>query len=156
MWLSDSEANSLAEILGHNRFGKAFQGFVLLMLYCVHLVSSLRAGRVYVESYTALAQQALHEARPRYKMRPKFHQFHCELVLRLLTSRLNPRWGSCWTEEDYVGQITKIVKGAVHSDTISRRVLQRWQREVLQIAIQLKVSRSFGFKTDVYDRRNTV
>ena len=80
-----------------------------------------------METYTALAQQALHSGRPRYKLRPKFHQFHCELVLRMLTSRLNPRWGSCWTEEDYVGQITKVVKGAVHSLTISRRVLQRWQ-----------------------------
>ncbi|CAE7427213.1 TY1B-DR3 [Symbiodinium sp. CCMP2592] len=95
-------------------FGKAYANRVM-------------AGRIYVETYAALAQQALFEGRPRYKMRPKTHQFHCELVLRMLTSRLNPRWGSCWTEEDYVGQITKIVKGSVHSSSISLRVLQRWQ-----------------------------
>ena len=57
-----------------------------------------RSGRTFVETYIALAQISLHEHRPRYKLRPKFHQFHCQCVLALVSdpdggagARLNPR-----------------------------------------------------------------
>ena len=81
---------------------------------------------------------------PRYRMRPKFHQFHCSIVLRMAGisgSRLNPRVTSCYMEEDYIGHLMAALKRSIHPSTLSKRVLQRWilqfnawlaQREVLK------------------------
>ena len=62
----------------------------------------------------------------RYKLRPKFHQYHCEVVCRLAKSRLNPKYAGCNLEEDFVGKVMRCATGAVHSTTLSLRVLQRW------------------------------
>ena len=62
----------------------------------------------------------------RYKVRPKFHQYHCEVVCRLSVSRLNPRYAGCNLEEDFIGKVMACTKGAVHAATLSSRVLQRW------------------------------
>ena len=62
----------------------------------------------------------------RFKLRPKFHVFHCEVICRLDTSRLNPRFAGCMMEEDFVGKVMATTKGAIHASTLSSRTLQRW------------------------------
>ena len=72
-----------------------------------------------------IQNQDYHE-KLRYKVRPKFHQFHCEVICRLSTSRLNPKYAGCNLEEDFIGKVMACTKGAVHAATLSSRVLQRW------------------------------
>ena len=80
-----------------------------------------------METLIALAQTCVQSGRPRYKIRPKVHILHCQILLRLEAgSRFNPRYGSCFIEEDLVGQVVRLVKQSVHSNTVSRRTLQRW------------------------------
>ena len=79
-----------------------------------------------METYAALAERCLSLLIPRYKLRPKFHMYHCELVLSYAASLKRARWGSCFMEEDLVGQLVKIAKGSVHSSSVSLRILQRW------------------------------
>ena len=64
---------------------------------------------------------------PRYKLRPKMHQFHCEIVLRLAGgSRVNPRLASCYSEEDFIGKVMSSLKRSIHPSSLSSRVIQRW------------------------------
>ena len=70
----------------------------------------------------------------RYKLRPKFHLFHCGIVLRLADtpaggrgSRLNPKVAGCYTEEDLIGKLMATYKKAPHAATVSKRLVQRWQ-----------------------------
>ena len=42
-------------------------------------------------------------------------------------SRLNPKIASCFTEEDMIGQMMAISKGATHAGNLSKRIIQRWQ-----------------------------
>ena len=63
----------------------------------------------------------------RYKLRPKFHAFHCQLILHADSgAKLNAKYGSCFNEEDLIGKITGITKDALHPTTLGKRVLQRW------------------------------
>ena len=63
----------------------------------------------------------------RYKLRPKFHQFHCQIICHAaMGSKLNMRYGSCFNEEDLIGKIVAITKGSMHGSSVSKRLLQRW------------------------------
>ena len=86
-----------------------------------------RTGRTYISTLIALAAESVRQRRPRFKIRPKVHQLHCEVILRVHQGqRFNPRYAACFKEEDYVGCMTKLCKNAVHSSSVSRRCLQRW------------------------------
>ena len=80
-------------------------------------------GNLFLHLYLYLARSALAEKRPRWKLRPKFHSFACELINR--KSLVNPRFVGCAGEEDFIGKVCKVVKGAVHPTTLARRVLER-------------------------------
>ena len=87
----------------------------------------MRSGRTYIEVYGSLAQRALSHRVPRFKLRPKFHQLHCELICQVANgSRLNPRYGSTFSEEDMVGNLMRMAKASVSPTTLSLRMLQRW------------------------------
>ena len=63
----------------------------------------------------------------RYKLRPKFHAFHCQIVLHASSgAKLNVRFGSCFNEEDLIGKLTRVTKGALHASSSAKRLLQRW------------------------------
>jgi len=51
--------------------------------------------------------------------------FSCELVNRSKTNRINPKYVGCAMEEDYIGKIASVCKGATHPLTLGKRVLQR-------------------------------
>ena len=84
------------------------------------------AGMLYLRSYMRLAEDALKAGRPRYKVRPKVHSFHCETLLKIRSgSKLNPRFHSCFNDEDYVGRVCAVGKQSCHPSTMSRRLLER-------------------------------
>lgn len=84
-------------------------------------------GKLFLECYARLAADALALSRPRWKLRPKFHSLHCETILRMASgSRANPRYFSCWLDEDYIGRMCNLGKAASsHPTTMSRRVMER-------------------------------
>lgn len=96
-------------------------------------------GMVYVQSVVKLGEIALKECRPRYKIRPKFHSFLCETVLRISDgSRMNPRFVSCFQDEDFIGRVCKLARmPSSHPMTMSKRLLQRC---LLQLNSQLMSS----------------
>ena len=93
-------------------------------------------GFLFLQCFVFLADRALKDLRPRWKGRPKLHSFHCETLCRLKSgSRLNPRFYSCWLDEDFVGRTCSMGKRAVHTQTLAKRVLQRC---LLQINVHLQ------------------
>lgn len=58
-----------------------------------------------------------------YKLRPKHHYlWH---IIDDLGSGINPRWMSCFAEEDLLGKLKKIGL-KVHKNTSMRRMLERY------------------------------
>ena len=89
-------------------------------------VAALTFGDLFMACYLAQSSKAIAEKKPLYRMRPKFHSVKCELLNRLRQgSRLNHRHVGCFNEEDYVGQVTRMLKGAVHPLTLGKRALER-------------------------------
>lgn len=83
-------------------------------------------GMLYLQTYMKLAEKALAESRPRYRLRPKAHAFHCEVLCKLRGgSRSNPRYHSCFNDEDFVGRSCRIGRQACHPNTMARRILER-------------------------------
>ena len=57
-------------------------------------------GLLYCRIHVLLARQALMNGRPRFKVRPRFHSFLCEIILKLRAgSRLNPKYTACFADE---------------------------------------------------------
>ena len=70
-------------------------------------IRQVRTGRLYIQTLIALAAESVRLGRPRFKVRPKVHVLHCEILLRIESgARFNPRYASCFVEEDWVGQIS--------------------------------------------------
>ena len=89
-------------------------------------IRAAELGLLFGQLYLWLARQALQRFRPRYKIRPKFHDFLCGIVMRLARgSRTNPRWLACFGEEDYIGKICGMLKGSMHPSTYGKRALER-------------------------------
>mgnify|MGYP001820215750 CR=1 FL=1 len=150
VWLSDQQRAAAAELLGFDSssFGTFLTQWMMLACHppqtslflcaphkrsCNESIGRgshgfrLRHGRVFLRAYLRLGAEALAARRPRFKLRPKFHQFHCWIVLRLARgSSLNPRIASCFMEEDFIGQVAGIVKRSPHPTTVGLRCLQRW------------------------------
>ena len=83
-------------------------------------------GVLFVQTFMWLARDALENARPRYKLRPKMHSFFCEVLMRMHHGgRTNARWVACFSEEDYIGKICGMIRKAVHGSTFGRRSLER-------------------------------
>ena len=90
-------------------------------------IRQVRTGRLYIQTLIALAAESVRLGRPRFKVRPKVHVLQCEILLRIESgARFNPRYASCFVEEDRAGQITAIAKASVHASTVSKRYLERW------------------------------
>ena len=88
---------------------------------------SVEFADLFVVLYLKLASKAINDKRPRYKIRPKYHSFFCEILSRTRSgSKLNPRYVGCNNEEDFVGKICGVLKGAVHPASLGRRVLERF------------------------------
>ena len=76
---------------------------------------------MYVETFGALAQSSLAALTPRWKLRPKFHQYHCEVICAVAAgSRLSPRISSTFGEEDFVGKLLRVTKQAVHGSSLPK------------------------------------
>ena len=67
----------------------------------------------------------------RYKVRPKLHQLHCELVLRTHEGgRLNHKIASCFNDESFIGLMCGSARKAPHAATLCKTLLQRWLLEL--------------------------
>lgn len=81
---------------------------------------------LFAQLYLWLARNSLQRARPRFKLRPKFHDFVCGICMRLQRGACtNPRWMACYGEEDYIGEICGMLKGSLHPATYGKRALER-------------------------------
>ena len=97
-----------------------------MWLSALQAQQAAEAGQLYVEVYAQLAARAMARAQPRYYIRPKLHSVACETIGRLRQgSKFNPRYVSCWQEEDFVGKLCARAKAAIHPGSLSRRLLQR-------------------------------
>ena len=108
-----------------HRFGVVLDGCPLFLTD--HMAETVeQLGMLYLQCYVRLAESALRSLRPRFKLRPKVHSFHCETLLRIRGgSRVNPRFHSCFNDEDYVGRVCNVGKQACHPMTMAKRVLER-------------------------------
>ena len=87
-----------------------------------------QSGLIFSQAHVALARRARLSGRPRYKVRPRFHSFLCEVVCKLLVymEAPNSKFTACWGDESYIGAVCQIGKcRAVHTSTIGLRLLQR-------------------------------
>ena len=73
----------------------------------------LKLGQIYQTifriCYIGPEKQSIRQLRKnvtlRYKLRPKFHAFHCQIICHAaFGAKLNIRYGSCFNEEDLVGK----------------------------------------------------
>ena len=92
---------------------------------------AIQFGLLYARLHVCLAHDALHgqEPVPRYKLRPRAHSFVCETLCGMLNgSRLNAKYVSCWSDEDFIGQACSVSRAKpVHPATLGRRLLERLQ-----------------------------
>ena len=80
---------------------------------------------MYLQLHIYLAADAVSKNLPLYKVRPKHHQFFCELLRGLkLGNKLNARYVSCWGDEGHIGDITLTVRGP-HPKLLALRTMQR-------------------------------
>ena len=88
---------------------------------------AVESGLLYSRCHVALAYDSFARATPRYKVRPRFHSFVCETLCRIKNgSRQNPKFASCWSEEDFIGQSCSIgMARALHPATLGRSILER-------------------------------
>jgi hypothetical protein len=91
--------------------------------------SAIEAGTAYLTNYVTLANKAASMAKPRYKLKPKLHSFQHQHVENLKTSAFNPRYASCWGDEDMIGRLATCSRGT-HPNTVGLRVLQRFVLEL--------------------------
>ena len=88
---------------------------------------AVESGLLYSRCHVALAYDSFARATPRYKVRPRFHSFVCETLCRIKNgSRQNPKFASCWSEEDFIGQSCSIgMARALHPATLGKSILER-------------------------------
>lgn len=83
-------------------------------------------GMLYLRCFSKLAEMSYAQGVPRWKHRPKVHALRCQLLCQMRSgSRLNPRFTSTFNDEDYVGRLCRVSRGAMHSSTMARRILER-------------------------------
>ena len=66
------------------------------------------AGQVYLLVWNELAYRSFHAGILRFHIRPKTHYF-AHMILDIQTDSTNPRCFHCYSDEDYVGRVGKLV-----------------------------------------------
>ena len=113
------------------RFLQPFTFIVFVLTF--HLQerkAAVELGYSALQGYSALAQEALANLRPCYKIRLKLHVYHHMLRDMDEGATLNPRYLACWTGEMWAGRLAKASKAA-HPATAGSRVTQRRFLELL-------------------------
>ena len=106
-----------------SRFLKANRPLTLVATIIVFSLGTL----AYIYRQQIITHVPADLGQSRYKLRPKFHAFHCQIVLHASAgAKLNVRHGSCFNEEDLIGKVTRVTKGAMHASSTCKRILQRW------------------------------
>jgi len=82
------------------------------------------AGFVFLRGYAWLADSNMRSNITLYKIRPKHHYFHHQ-VLEVQKSKLNPSWLHCFVSEDFVGRSARVASRC-HRKTVSLRAIQRY------------------------------
>ncbi len=114
---------------------RSLQDAVKLMDRCGEVMSETEASEccegleTYQREYAALASQATDREELLWKLRPKFHVV-AHIVLSMRETHLNPRYWSCWMDEDFMAKCRALCqKVRARGVTVSRNALQRyiWQ-----------------------------
>jgi hypothetical protein len=83
------------------------------------------SGRLFLLSYQTLAEEAIARRTFLYKVRPKHHDYDHVIMLLEGGSVLNPRFLSCFAEEDLMGKL-KLIGLKCSRQTASLRILESW------------------------------
>jgi hypothetical protein len=67
-----------------------------------------RSGRLFLVTYQTLAEESIAERTWLYKVRPKHHDYDHVVMLLEAGSLLNPRFLTCFAEEDLMGKLKRI------------------------------------------------
>ena len=93
-----------------------------LLLSDAQVTEAQRLGYLFLRSYQRLAAESLILGKTLYKIRPKFHAF--EHTIENLANKENPRYFSCFLDEDLMGKVARVA-GKCHPFTMMERCLTR-------------------------------
>jgi hypothetical protein len=85
---------------------------------------AMECGWGFLQAYAALASDAMASGKLRWRLQPKLHTV-AEMILRLESSRLNPRFTQCFMDEDFVGRVARLSR-MCHPRAVGLRTLQRY------------------------------
>lgn len=99
---------------------------------------SIVATHVSKEGYSQLATLAFQNGLKLFRLRPKVHMlFEIALLIDKPSPTLNPQAVACWSDEDYIGRISRIARGC-HGLTCSistmRKALGNYQVQMKRFA----------------------
>ena len=84
----------------------------------------LTSGQMFMKGYQALANAAVSQNLPCWRVTPKFHYF-CFFLVSLPKERCNPRYWWTFGDEDFMGRVGTIV-AKTHRSTLHRTVVLRY------------------------------
>jgi len=84
---------------------------------------AVRVGMDFLQDYAHLKDEAFHEGRAAYRVRPKLHYFY-HLLECISDTGENPKWYELSSAEDLVGKAKRLAKDT-HPNTLPLRVMQR-------------------------------
>ena len=96
-----------------------------------------RSAQTWQSCYQWLSAEALANAAPLWKMRPKAHYIAHQLV-DMQATRENPRHQMCFVDEDFLGKVKRLASKCGKA-TVTRRALQRY---ILYMAVRWHEARS--------------
>ena len=88
-------------------------------------------GKIFVQTYMRLANEAISQHELMFRVKPKTHLFDHLCECRVAR---NPAFYSTWMDEDWLKKIAKTMR-VTNSKTAQKRVLERW---LLSIPFNLK------------------
>ena len=84
-----------------------------------------RSARTFLLVYQRLAQESVARGTFIYKIRPKLHDWEHTIMLLEAGSLFNPRFMSCFSEEDLMGRIKKLGLKCPRQSA-PWRILEKW------------------------------
>ena len=88
-------------------------------------LQAVQHGWNFLRCYVELAACAIAARRCRWLLRPKLHTV-AEIIYKLeVVSYMNPKFSSCFMDEDFVGWACRLAK-SLHPETVGLRSLQRY------------------------------
>ena len=96
------------------------------------------AGRAFLLTWSKLASDAWKAGEANYKLRPKHHYF--DHIIESLSTRENPRFLYCFTDEDFMGRVSNLQQVATATfacNAVCRNILCCFSAGGGRLALQI-------------------